>query len=75
MKQLQSDIEQNLSGTTGQLEKLHLDIGSTLDKISTRENYLNKQLEPYLNDYKSLQVRLQMFYLKYELLNKILIKI
>lgn len=56
MKQLQTEIENNLSGTTGQLEKLHLDIGSTLDKINTRENYLNQQLEPYLNDYKSLQV-------------------
>lgn len=56
MKQLQTGIEQNLSGTTGLLEKLQLDIRSTLDKIRTRENYFNQELEPYLNDYKSLQV-------------------
>ncbi|XP_033224611.1 intraflagellar transport protein 57 homolog isoform X2 [Belonocnema kinseyi] len=58
MKQLRTAIEQNLSGTTGLLEKLQLDIRSTLDKINTRENYLNQELEPYLDDYKSLQEEL-----------------
>lgn len=58
MKQLQTEIENNLNGTTGQLEKMHFDIENTLDKINTRENYLNQQLEPYLNDYKSLQEEL-----------------
>lgn len=62
MKQLQTEIENNLNGTTGQLEKMHFDIENTLDKINTRENYLNQQLEPYLNDYKSLQVNLKKIF-------------
>lgn len=56
MKQLQSNMETNFSGTKGQLEKLQVDIENTLDKIGTRENYLNRQLEPILSEYRMLQV-------------------
>lgn len=56
MKQLRSDITTNLSGTKGQLDKLHLEITNVLDKIKTRETYLNRQLEPILNEYRILQV-------------------
>lgn len=56
MKQLRSDITTNLSGTKGQLDKLYLEITNVLDKIKTREIYLNRQLEPILNEYRILQV-------------------
>ncbi|XP_012253436.2 intraflagellar transport protein 57 homolog [Athalia rosae] len=58
MKQHRSNIHANLTGTKSQLEKLHSDIGNTLDKIKTREMYLNRQLEPGLNEFRSLQEEL-----------------
>ena len=47
-------IEEALTTTKGQLEKLHTDIGRTLEKISSREKYLNNQLEAPLGDFKRL---------------------
>ena len=47
-------IEDALTTTKGQLEKLHTDIGRTLEKISSREKYLNNQLEAPLADFKRL---------------------
>lgn len=60
MKQLRTNIASNLSGTKAHLNKIHNDIGNTLDKIKTRETYLNRQLEPSLTDYRSLQVSLRV---------------
>lgn len=56
MKQLRGTIATGLDGTKGQLDKLQTDIGNTLDKIKTRETYLNKQLEPTLSEFRNLQV-------------------
>lgn len=56
MKQLRTNIATDLSGTKANLNKIYVDIGNTLDKIKTRETYLNKQLEPSLIEYRSLQV-------------------
>jgi len=58
MKQLRTNIAADLSGTKANLNKIYTDIGNTLDKIKTRETYLNKQLEPPLIEYRSLQVNL-----------------
>ncbi|KYN00004.1 Intraflagellar transport protein 57 like protein, partial [Cyphomyrmex costatus] len=58
MKQLRMNIATNLSGTKAHLNKIYTDIASTLDKIKTRETYLNKQLEPSLTEYRSLQEEL-----------------
>ncbi|XP_076239630.1 intraflagellar transport 57 [Calliopsis andreniformis] len=55
MKQLCGNITTNLTGTKSQLDKLHIDIANTLDKIKTRESYLNRQLEPILKEYQGLQ--------------------
>lgn len=55
MKQLRGNIGTNLTGTRNQLDKLHVDITNTLDKIQTRESYLNRQLEPILKEYQTLQ--------------------
>lgn len=58
MKQLRTNIATDLSGTKANLNKIYVDIGNTLDKIKTRETYLNKQLEPSLIEYRSLQEEL-----------------
>ncbi|CAL7934543.1 unnamed protein product [Xylocopa violacea] len=55
MKQLSTNIATNLTGTKNQLDKLHVDISNTLDKLKTRESYLNRQLEPTLKEYQLLQ--------------------
>ncbi|XP_046415492.1 intraflagellar transport protein 57 homolog [Neodiprion fabricii] len=55
MKQHRSNIYANLGNTKSQLERLHSDIASTLDKIKTREMYVNRQLEPVLNEFQTLQ--------------------
>ncbi|CAD1476996.1 unnamed protein product, partial [Heterotrigona itama] len=55
MKQLRTNIATNLTGTKSQLDKLHIDISNTLDKIKTRESYLNRQFEPSLKQYQMLQ--------------------
>lgn len=60
MKQLRTNIAINLSGTKAHLSKIYTDIGNTLDKIKTRETYLNRQLEPSLTEYRSLQVSLRL---------------
>ncbi|KAG8037464.1 hypothetical protein G9C98_005674 [Cotesia typhae] len=58
MKQLRANISTGLNGTKNQLDKLHTDIANTLDKIKMREMYLNKQLEPTLVEFRSLQEEL-----------------
>lgn len=55
MKQLRMNIATNLTGVKNQLDKLHIDISNTLDKIKTRESYLNRQLEPTLKEYQIFQ--------------------
>ena len=48
-------IEQALESTKSQLDKLHTDVSRTLEKISSREKYLNSQLEAPLLDLRQLQ--------------------
>lgn len=42
----------------GQMEKLHREISSSLEKVQSRERYLNKELEQKLNEYRILQDQL-----------------
>lgn len=58
MRQHQSTIDINFGTAKGQLEKLHKDISSTLDKVSNREKYFNRELETILEEYRSLQDQL-----------------
>ncbi|XP_072381073.1 intraflagellar transport protein 57 homolog [Diabrotica undecimpunctata] len=58
MKQHQSTIDNTFSIAKGQLEKLHKEITSTLDKVSNREKYFNRELESILEEYRSLQDQL-----------------
>jgi estrogen-related receptor beta like 1 len=56
MQKHRSGIDEALATTKSQLDKLHSDIELTLEKISSREKFLNNQLEPLLIQYRSLQV-------------------
>jgi hypothetical protein len=56
MQRHRSGIDEALATTKGQLDKLHSDIELTLEKISSREKFLNNQLEPLLVQYRALQV-------------------
>lgn len=58
MRQLRSNISSCLNGSRGQLEKLHTDIGNTLDKVKMREMHINRQLEPALNEFRAVQEEL-----------------
>jgi len=56
MQKYRSGIDEALATTKGQLDKLHSDISHMLEKIDSREKYLNGQLEPLLVQYRALQV-------------------
>ena len=56
MQKYRSGIDEALATTKGQLDKLHSDISHMLEKIGSREKYLNSQLEPLLIQYRALQV-------------------
>ncbi|XP_057672450.1 intraflagellar transport protein 57 homolog isoform X1 [Diorhabda carinulata] len=58
MKQHQSTIDNGFGSAKGQLEKLHKEITTTLDKINNREKYFNRELESVLEEYRSLQDQL-----------------
>ena len=47
-------IEEALTSTRTHLDKLHSEIARTLEKISSREKYLNSQLEGPLGEYRQL---------------------
>lgn len=63
------DIEKCLLSTKGQLEKLQSDIGGSLDKIKSREKYLNSQLESQLNVYRNAQQQLEVVKQQYHQVN------
>ncbi|XP_030833865.1 intraflagellar transport protein 57 homolog isoform X2 [Strongylocentrotus purpuratus] len=48
-------IETALSETKGYLDKLHKEITRTLEKIGSREKYINNQLEHLLQDFRGTQ--------------------
>jgi Intra-flagellar transport protein 57 len=56
MKKYKDTIVKEMSGTKGQLESLHTNIGQSMEKINARERFLNNQLEPQLAEYRKLQV-------------------
>lgn len=49
-------IEKSLTETKSLLSKLHDEVTKTLEKIGTREKYLNGQLEHFLNEFRGVQV-------------------
>lgn len=55
MQQHSEGIKSSLTETKGHLDKLHHEISRTLEKISSREKYINNQLEHLLQEFRSLQ--------------------
>nr|XP_027217532.1 intraflagellar transport protein 57 homolog [Penaeus vannamei] len=55
MHEHRSKIDETLNFTQKQLDGLHSEITRSLEKIHSREKYLNGQLEPLLLEYRNLQ--------------------
>ena len=53
MHQYRSGIDESLTLTKSNLDKLYSEISKTLEKIGSREKYLNSQLERQLTEYRS----------------------
>ena len=53
MHQYRSGIDESLTLTKSNLDKLYSEISKTLEKIGSREKYLNSQLEGQLTEYRS----------------------
>lgn len=58
MHQHRDGIKSSLRDTKSYLDKLQEDIGKTLEKVSSREKYINNQLEPLIQEYRSAQAKL-----------------
>ncbi|XP_034247885.1 intraflagellar transport protein 57 homolog [Thrips palmi] len=51
-------IQESLSSAKTRLDKLYSDITQTMDKIKSREKFLNNQLDPTLVEYRTVQEEL-----------------
>uniref|UniRef100_A0A4W2HZX7 Intraflagellar transport protein 57 homolog n=1 Tax=Bos indicus x Bos taurus TaxID=30522 RepID=A0A4W2HZX7_BOBOX len=58
MHQHKSGIESALKETKGFLDRLHNEISRTLEKIGSREKYINNQLEHLVQEYRAAQAQL-----------------
>ncbi|KAG5458937.1 MAG: intra-flagellar transport protein 57-domain-containing protein, partial [Olpidium bornovanus] len=58
MRMHEAGIESALSTSSAQLSKLHADIERTLEKISSREKYVNNQFEAQIEEYRVCQEKL-----------------
>jgi intraflagellar transport protein 57 len=58
MHSLQDSIDSSLKDTKSYLEKLYDEVSKTLEKLNSREKYLNNQLESSMQDFKNYQDRL-----------------
>lgn len=58
MHQYHDGIKNILSDTKGYLDKLHQEIAKTLEKISSREKYINQQLEGQVQTFRTTQDQL-----------------
>ncbi|XP_063058881.1 intraflagellar transport protein 57 homolog [Engraulis encrasicolus] len=56
--QHQSGIKNSLKDAKVYLDKLQEDVSKTLEKVSSREKYLNTQLEPLIAEYRTAQSQL-----------------
>lgn len=57
MKLHRNEMQETLVPAKTQLDKLERDITTALNKIQSREKFLNNQLEPLLNIHRSIQVK------------------
>jgi estrogen-related receptor beta like 1 len=53
-----AEVARAQGGSAAALARLHADVGRTLEKIDSRERYLNRQLEQHVAEYRAQQDRL-----------------
>ncbi|XP_070775645.1 intraflagellar transport protein 57 homolog isoform X2 [Enoplosus armatus] len=58
MHQHRDGIKSSLKEAKSYLDKLQEDIGKTLEKVSSREKYINNQLEHLIQEYRGAQAKL-----------------
>ncbi|XP_028283193.1 intraflagellar transport protein 57 homolog [Parambassis ranga] len=58
MHQYRDGIKSSLKDAKSYLDKLQEDIGKTLEKVGSREKYINNQLEHLIQEYRSAQAKL-----------------
>ncbi|XP_056148969.1 intraflagellar transport protein 57 homolog [Lampris incognitus] len=58
MHEHRDGIQSSLKETKVYLDKLQEDIGKTLEKVSSREKYINNQLEHLIQEYRNAQAKL-----------------
>ncbi|XP_063809698.1 intraflagellar transport protein 57 homolog [Pseudophryne corroboree] len=58
MHQHKEGIETSLKETKGYLDKLHNEISKTLEKVGSRERYINNQLDSLVQEYRAAQAQL-----------------
>ncbi|XP_047223445.1 intraflagellar transport protein 57 homolog isoform X1 [Girardinichthys multiradiatus] len=58
MHQHRDGIKSSLKETKSYLDRLQEDIGKTLEKVGSREKYINNQLEHLIQEYRSAQAKL-----------------
>ncbi|XP_041848403.1 intraflagellar transport protein 57 homolog [Melanotaenia boesemani] len=58
MHQHRDGIKSSLKEAKNYLDKLQEDIGKTLEKVGSREKYINNQLELLIQEYRSAQAKL-----------------
>ncbi|XP_048868322.1 intraflagellar transport protein 57 homolog isoform X4 [Brienomyrus brachyistius] len=66
MHQHKDGIESSLKEAKGYLNKLQEDISKTLEKVTSREKYINKQLEHLVQDYRSAHAKLSQSRERYQ---------
>ncbi|KYO22515.1 intraflagellar transport 57-like protein [Alligator mississippiensis] len=66
MHQHKDGIESALKETRGYLDKLQNEISRTLEKVSSREKYINNQLEHLVQEYRVAQAQLSEAKEKYQ---------
>ena len=57
MHDYRGKIDESLTNAQKQLDSLHSEIARSLEKITSREKYVNAELDPLLTEYRNLQVR------------------
>ncbi|CAG9770330.1 unnamed protein product [Ceutorhynchus assimilis] len=66
MKIYKSNIDESLGPAKSQLQRLHKEISTTLEKVGNREKYLNRELESVLDNYRTLKDQLSKIKEKYK---------
>ncbi|XP_013877471.1 intraflagellar transport protein 57 homolog [Austrofundulus limnaeus] len=69
MHQHRDGIKTSLTETKGHLDKLQDDIGRTLEKVGSREKYINNQLELLIQEYRGAQAKLSEAKERYQQVN------